>query len=103
VSDIPDDLVNYVKADADYFGLVGLKKACENNTLQKKNEAIRKENEAKQMKKYKVVSLDDFDRNSTHYGDEGWQIENIIPDLVVDNRIQRIAICVLSAEEDESD
>ncbi len=81
-SDIPDDLVNYVGADADYFGLVGLKKACDNHILQKKNEsneALRQKTAgAKKKKEYEIVDANSYFPQGMH---REWQIEAVIPEI----------------------
>jgi hypothetical protein len=67
VSDtVPDDLVTYVKADADYFGLWGLKLACDLQQMRGRG-------------KDPICGI----------LEQGFQIEREFPDFVVNGMIHR--------------
>eukprot|EP00957_Ditylum_brightwellii_P127897 9752977-Ditylum_brightwellii.AAC.1 len=69
VSKIPDYLVDYLKDDADYFGLVALKQVCANYQPHKKEEGTKKMN-------YKIVHL--YDANDL-VEDSNWEYHESIP------------------------
>lgn len=94
--DIPSELLKRVEADADYFGLKGLKKFCSRELNQLEAAEHKKKNAAVATNKYHkvvecahILSGSDFD---------GWEIERVIPDLVVheDARVRRRAQVILS-------